>query len=168
MKPTVIERWIVILQVSISFRQWYFFWKKIKTSIMERNGTVKDVWACLDCCFKDKWWYILKVIVFLYVHMILTFDLIEVNVGGMEFIYISSYRAFLPLFLIWKKILKLLIHLQGKILVANTKNDTTCLQCLCHKVFLDYRVLGGFFLLFLVLYISFLVIFMPTLIFLLW
>ena len=48
--------------------------------------------------------------------------------GGMEFIYISSYRAVFSLFLIRKKILKLINPqtFQGKTLVtmvANTKND---------------------------------------------
>ena len=59
------------------------FWKKIKTSSiihkqpiiskwLERNG-IKDIWACLDGCFKGKCWYILEVISFLYIHVILTF-----------------------------------------------------------------------------------------------
>ena len=68
-------------------------------------ASLKDVWACLDCCFKGKCWYILKVISFIYIHVILTY-LLKVNVGGMEFIYISS----ISLFLIRKKILKLIIH----------------------------------------------------------
>ena len=62
------------------------------------------VWACLDCCFKGKCWYILKVISFIYIHVILTY-LVKVNVGGMQFIYIcSSYRTVFHCFLIRKKI----------------------------------------------------------------
>ena len=45
----------------------------------------------------------------LLIHVILTY-LVKVNVGGMEFIYISSYRAVFSLFLIRKTILKLIIQ----------------------------------------------------------
>ena len=54
--------------------------KRIKQTIiiiskwLERNGVVKDVRTCLDYCFKGKCWYNLKVISFLYIPVILTFD----------------------------------------------------------------------------------------------
>ena len=52
----------------------------------------------------------------------------------MEFIYISSYRAFFIVFDSEKDSqTDNPLTLQGKTLVtmvANTKNDTTCLQCL--------------------------------------
>ena len=41
---------------------------------------LKDVWACLDCCFKGKCWYILKVISFIYIYIIYKFTCSDCNV----------------------------------------------------------------------------------------
>ena len=81
--------------------------------------------------------------------------MIKVNVGGMEFIYISSYRAVFSLFLIRKKILKLIIHqryrgklwLQWLLIQKMTPYVFSANESLYDNLtkFLDYRVFGGFF-----------------------